>query len=61
LWRSRAMLYFGIIRYYIVTRGIMPLEIAIFNHNDYAIEVDGMSIRYIPNVCRRDDGSRLVF
>jgi hypothetical protein len=31
----------------IVTRGIMPLEIVIFNDNDHAIEVDGMSIQLI--------------
>ena len=39
----------------------MPLEIIIFNDNDHAIEVDGMSIQYIPDVYRREDGSRLVF
>jgi hypothetical protein len=31
----------------IVTRGIMPLEVVIFNDNDHAIEVDGMSIQLI--------------
>lgn len=31
----------------IVTSGIMPLEILIFNDNDYAIEVDGLSIELI--------------
>ncbi len=31
----------------IVTRGIMPLAIAIFNDNDYPIEVDGLSIELI--------------
>lgn len=31
----------------IVTRGIMPLAIIIFNDNDYPIEVDGMSIELI--------------
>lgn len=35
----------------IVTRGIMPLEILIFNDNDYAIEVDGLSIDLI---CGKD-------
>lgn len=34
----------------IVTRGIMPLAVVIFNDNDHAIEVDGMSIQLI-----RDD------
>lgn len=31
----------------IVTRGIMPLAILIFNDNDYPIEVDGLSIELI--------------
>jgi hypothetical protein len=31
----------------IVTRGIMPLAIVIFNDNDYPIEVDGLSIELI--------------
>ena len=31
----------------IVTRGIMPLAVVIFNDNDHAIEVDGMSIQLI--------------
>ncbi len=31
----------------IVTRGIMPLAIAVFNDNDYEVEVDGMSIELI--------------
>jgi hypothetical protein len=39
----------------------MPLEIAIFNDYDHAIEVDGISIQYIPNAYRRDDGSSLVY
>jgi hypothetical protein len=34
----------------IVTRGIMPVAIVIFNDNDYPIEVDGLSIELI-----RDD------
>jgi hypothetical protein len=39
----------------------MPLEIVIFNDNEHAIEVDGMSIQYIPNVYRQDYGSRVVY
>ena len=31
----------------IVTRGIMPLAVVIFNDNDHAVEVDGMSIQLI--------------
>lgn len=31
----------------IVTRGIMPLAILIFNDNDYPVEVDGLSIQLI--------------
>ncbi|MBN1571195.1 MAG: hypothetical protein JXA73_25390 [Acidobacteria bacterium] len=40
----------------IVTRGIMPLAIVIFNDNDYAIEVDGLSIELI----RDDDRIRTL-
>ncbi len=40
----------------IVTRGIMPLAIAIFNDNDFAIEVDAMSIELI----RDDEHSRAL-
>jgi hypothetical protein len=40
----------------IVTRGIMPLAIVIFNDNDYAIEVDGLSIELI----RDDDHIRTL-
>jgi hypothetical protein len=39
----------------------MPLAIDIFNENDCAIEEDGTWIKYIPNVYRQDDFSRLVF
>ena len=64
MWRSRAMLYF-LSHYFkddIVTRGIMPLAIAIFNDNDHAIDVDGMSIHFqCLMLYRQDDGSRLVF
>lgn len=31
----------------IVTRGIMPLAVAVFNDNDFAVEIDGMSIEII--------------
>jgi hypothetical protein len=31
----------------IVTRGIMPVAILIFNDNDYAVEVDGMSLQLL--------------
>jgi hypothetical protein len=31
----------------IVTRGIMPLAVVIFNDNDFAVEIDGMSIELI--------------
>jgi hypothetical protein len=40
----------------IVTRGIMPLAIVIFNDNDYPIEVDGLSIELI----RDDDHIRTL-
>jgi hypothetical protein len=40
----------------IVTRGIMPLAIVIFNDNDYAIEVDGLSVELI----RDDDHIRTL-
>ena len=33
----------------IVTRGIMPLAIVIFNDNDFPVEVDGLSIELIHN------------
>ncbi len=55
------MLYFYINGYYIGARGIMPLEIVIFNDNDHAIKVDGLSIQSVPNVYRRDADSRPVY